>query len=184
MVIKKTRLAVMLFLSTSYAFAAAPKAPDTTKQPEPKVAMAENQESMGEKLSDANNQILLLQSKLKAAELKAQIATKNQELNRVGGVGENNPTVKSIEGMGHKLHATLVMDNGSKIMVGEGDSLPNGMTVKSINDNAIVLSKGKYTKRLILQSTAFGSSYQQNYMNSQSSGVATNVPLPPSMSMR
>lgn len=166
-------LAAVLILMSSQVFAATGNSASAVAVEDK--AESVNSQSIGQQLSDANNRILLLTAQLKAAELKAQIAEKNSELLK-NGVSSEDPSVQSIEGLSSRLSATLALSNGKKMRVSEGDTLPNGMKVKSISDHEVILSKGKITKRLPVMANT---GQPNGYSTQQPSPYGGPSPMPP-----
>ncbi len=108
-------------------------------------------------------QILQLQGEITARETNAD---KNA---RPGAPGD--PTVQSIEGVGDRMHATLLFENGSTIDIKGGDTLPNGMHVVSIQPNEVMVSANKRRSVRLAQTSA-------GAVSAASGGVQTSVALP------
>lgn len=79
---------------------------------------------------------------------QAEIASKQAEAARVARPAmAGDPTIRSVEGIGPTLYATLQLENGSTLDVKSGDVLPNGMRIVTIQANEVTVETGK--KRLI-----------------------------------
>ncbi len=92
----------------------------------------------------------VLKARAKKLEVQAQIATRQAELAKLTAPAVmGDPTVRSVEGIGRQVYATLQLENGSTLDVKVGDVLPNGMKIESISPNAVVVEKlGKRRFRL------------------------------------
>ena len=108
-------------------------------------------------------QILQLQGEISARETSADKSA------RPGAPGD--PTVQSIEGVGERMHATLLFENGSTIDIKNGDTLPNGMHVVSVQPNEVMVSANK-RRSVRLAQTSAGS------VSAASGAVQTTVTLP------
>lgn len=151
MVIKKLSVAIILAIINAQALASTSKPASGAVAEEVVVTVGEK--SIGEKLSEANNKILLLTAQLKAAELRSQIAEKNSGMLKASS-GADDISVQAIEGLGSRLYATIVFPGGKKTRVSAGDTLPNGVKIKSISDFEVVVAKGKVTRRLPVMANA------------------------------
>ncbi|MES2742991.1 MAG: type IV pilus biogenesis protein PilP [Pseudomonadota bacterium] len=119
-------------------------------------------QSTAEQLSQIENDTLVLKAQERQMAVKLQLANQQAELNaRHSDSGRaaaqpgrgGDPTIVSIEGIGEKLYATLMMANGASIEVQSGETLPNGMRVLSIRANE-VLVQGDKKQRIRLASGA------------------------------
>jgi type IV pilus biogenesis protein PilP len=69
-----------------------------------------------------------------------EIAARQAETDRVAQAPVvGNPVIRSIEGIGRTMYATLQTDSGSIIDVKVGDFLPNGAKVTSISTNEVIV---------------------------------------------
>lgn len=113
--------------------------------------------SASERLTEIEAETLVLKAREKQVEVQASILTKqndiimkralNNQLTNSGGIGD--PLVRSIEGIGKNMYATLQLSNGSVIEARAGDVLPNGMKVVSIQANEVIVeSRNKRRTRL------------------------------------
>lgn len=136
-------------------------------------------ETTAESLSKIEAETLVLKAQERQLSVRAQILQLQGEITareasadqnaRPGAPGD--PTVQSIEGVGDRLHATLLFENGSTIDVKGGDILPNGMHVVSIQPNEVMVSADK-RRRIRLAQTSVGT------VSAASGAVQTTVALP------
>jgi type IV pilus biogenesis protein PilP len=130
--------------------------PDTEKE---KAASDRShaEKSASDRLTQIETETLLLKAREKQIDVQASILTKQNEIvlkqamndqlthKSVGG----DPMVRSIEGIGKAMYATLQLGNGNLIEAKVGDVLPNGMKVVSIRPNEVtVQSRNKQHMRL------------------------------------
>ncbi len=115
-------------------------------------AGAATAQSTAEQLSQIENDTLVLKAQERQMAVKLQLANQQAELTaRQTDSGRaaaqpgrgGDPTIVSIEGIGDKLYATLMMTNGASIDVQSGDTLPNGMRVLSIRANEVLVQGDK-----------------------------------------
>lgn len=107
--------------------------------------------STADDLAQIEAEHVLLKARLRVLETRAQIAARRADIDRLTPAGQRStaPTVGSIEGLSGQLHATLVLDNGQQAEVRQGDVLPNGMRVVSIqSDGVVVLTSARKRMRL------------------------------------
>lgn len=136
-------------------------------------------ETTAESLTKIEAETLVLKARERQLAVKAQILQLQGEITareasadqnaRPGAPGD--PTVQSIEGIGDRLHATLLFENGSTIDVKAGDTLPNGMRVVSVQPNEVMVSADKRRKVRLAQ-TSVGA------VSAASGAVQTTVALP------
>jgi len=157
---KRTVILIAALLPASFVMAQAP-APAAAPAPAPAIAPApaapadlrvESVVIGKDEFTRMQREILLLKKRLEETELRAQITTKIKEIERLNApqaVPEANVIFKSMRQSvdGDRL-ATFVLDNGSSMLVREGDTLPNGMRVASIRSDGVVLRKGSVERRL------------------------------------
>lgn len=96
--------------------------------------------------------ILILKKRLEETDLKAQIASKVKDIERLNApqpVPEVNVIFKSMRQSvdGDRL-ASFQLADGSSLIAREGDMLPNGMRVASIRSDSVVLRKGSVERRI------------------------------------
>lgn len=156
--IPAVRVALFILLLTSAA-ARAETTAETLSKVEAETLILKAQERQ----LTVRAQILQLQGEISARESSAD---KNA---RPGAPGD--PTVQSIEGVGNRTHATLLFENGSTIDIKNGDTLPNGMHVVSIQPNEVMVSANK-RRSIRLAQTSAGS------VSAASGAVQTTVALP------
>jgi type IV pilus biogenesis protein PilP len=143
------------------------------------ISVPASAETTAESLSKIEAETLVLKAQERQLSVRAQILQLQGEITareasadqnaRPGAPGD--PTVQSIEGIGERLHATLLFENGSTIDIKGGDILPNGMHVVSILPNEVMVSADK-RRRVRLAQTSAGS------VSAASGAVQTSVALP------
>lgn len=107
--------------------------------------------SMADELAQIESEHVLLKAKLRVLETRAQMAARQGDIERLTPAGQRTkvPTVDGVEGLAGKLRATLTLDNGQQAEVRQGDALPNGMRVVSIqSDGVVVLTTARKRVRL------------------------------------
>lgn len=143
------------------------------------VSMPVHAETTAETLSKIEAETLVLKAQERQLSVRAQILQLQGEISaressadksaRPGAPGD--PTVQSIEGVGERMHATLLFDNGSTIDIKNGDTLPNGMHVVSIQPNEVMVSASKRRSVRLAQTSA-------GAVSAASGAVQTSVALP------
>ncbi|HEX6705200.1 MAG TPA: type IV pilus biogenesis protein PilP [Albitalea sp.] len=99
-------------------------------------------DSTAESLTRIEAETAVLKARARKMEVQAQIASKQAEIAKLTAPAvAGDPTVRSVEGMGSKLYATLQLENGTAMDVRAGDVLPNGMKVESIGPNEVIVRK-------------------------------------------
>jgi len=103
-------------------------------------------ESASDNLTRIEAETLLLKAREKQLDVQAKIVAKQNEiaakqaetdrLAQTAVVG--NPVIRSVEGIGRSMFATLQLDNGSIVDVQVGDHLSNGMRVVAIRPNEVI----------------------------------------------
>jgi type IV pilus biogenesis protein PilP len=112
---------------------------------------ATSAETASEKLTKIETETLLLKAREKQLDVKASIIAKQNEIVTKQQQGEKltqtavvgDPMIRSIEGIGKKMYATLQLANGNVVDAQIGDSLPNGMVVLSIKANEVIVENSK-----------------------------------------
>lgn len=143
------------------------------------ISVPASAETTAESLSKIEAETLVLKAQERQLSVRAQILQLQGEITAREASAEQNarpgapgdPTVQSIEGIGERLHATLLFENGSTIDIKGGDILPNGMHVVSILPNEVMVSADK-RRRVRLAQTSAGS------VSAASGAVQTSVALP------
>lgn len=102
-------------------------------------------------LARIENDTLLLKAEERQMAVRLQLAAQRsdlaqrhaqaRQLERPARAGD--PTVVAVEGIGGRMHATLMMDNGSQLEAATGDVLPNGMTLLSVRAGEVVVGRGR-----------------------------------------
>lgn len=110
-----------------------------------------------EEIAAINEEIILLQARLKKLEVEEKIAKQQLAIassERAADVARGNeikkdplvPVVRSTESYDGKTTAVLAYSSGETVSVKEGTSIPGGWVVASIKVNEVVLKKdGKST---------------------------------------
>jgi type IV pilus biogenesis protein PilP len=117
------------------------------------LALAESAiaEGAAEEIVRINEEIAVMSAKLSALEVRAKIAGKEQEISKLNttsiGAPSELPVVRSIEGAGGRIFATLATGGGTTRTVVKGDSVGE-WTVDKIDVNAVTLRRGKENIRL------------------------------------
>jgi type IV pilus biogenesis protein PilP len=108
--------------------------------------------STADELAELEAENVLLKARLRMLETRAQMAARRADIERLSPgdkEGGAMPTVIGIDGLGNKLQATVMMDNGYLSDVKAGHTLPNGMKVVSIGvDGVTVQASGGKRLRL------------------------------------
>ncbi len=94
-----------------------------------------------EELSRLQSETILLQAKLKQAELRSELSARNSP--KRSAEVEPLPVVQAVYGAGNKRYATLLYDSGMTLDANANDLIPGGFTVTSISVDQVLLSKGK-----------------------------------------
>src|SRR4051794_31852107 len=104
-------------------------------------------ESTSEALTRIEAETLLLKAREKQLEVQANIVNKENEIASKQGTNNliansavpGDPMVRSVEGLGKAMFATLQLHDGGMIDVQRGDRLPNGMQVISIAPSEVIV---------------------------------------------
>jgi type IV pilus biogenesis protein PilP len=145
-------------------------------------------ESTFEELAKLEAGTLVLKAQQKQLEVQAQIVAKRGEIaskqaendRLIRNPSAGDPQVRSIEGIGKTVYATLELGNGSMVDVKAGDRLPNGMKVVSVRPNEVVVESGK--NRLIRLASGLSAATPSN--PAYQGGALGLPPLPPMMQSR
>ena len=137
-------------------------------------------ESTASDLERIEAETLLLKARQKKIEVEAQIAAKENEIasKRATQVmyartaSSMDPVVRSIEGIGKSIYATLQFENGGLVDVKAGDRLQNGMRVVSVQANEVIVETAKRQRIRLLTSAGGAHSYGSGY-------AGATPPLPP-----
>ncbi len=110
--------------------------------------------SIQEQLQHINENIALLNAKRQELELRAQVASKQVEIDRITNVDTGNidrtrhPVVQAIEGADGKMVATLAFGSGTQQNVRQGDKIPGGWQVNKIAVESVYITRGNDKVRL------------------------------------
>jgi type IV pilus biogenesis protein PilP len=103
-----------------------------------------------DELTHLQEQTMLLKAQLKRLDAQAQVDAREAALNHltVAGNGLNDVRVVAVEGLGQSYSATLRVANSNEFDVHEGDVLPNGGRVESIQADAVYVltAAGKHVR--------------------------------------
>ena len=109
-----------------------------------------------EKLSRIEGETLLLKARERQLDVQGSILMKQNQIAAIQAAtsalthapGAGDPQVRSVEGVGRAVFATLQLGDGGVIEVQPGDMLPKGMQVVSIAPGNVIVRKGKPRVRL------------------------------------
>ena len=109
-----------------------------------------------EKLSRIEGETLLLKARERQLDVQGAILMKQNQIATIQAAttalthapGAGDPQVRSVEGVGHAVFATLQLGDGCVIEVQPGDMLPKGMQVVSIAPGNVIVRKGRQRVRL------------------------------------
>lgn len=110
-------------------------------------------ENVAEQIKQTNENVAVLSARLAEMEVRAKIAAKQQEIDRLGGQTAASPSdqplpvVRSIEGANGRMQAVLATGGGATQMVVKGDQIGE-WTINKIDVNSVFLAKGKQIVRL------------------------------------
>ena len=109
-----------------------------------------------EKLSRIEGETLLLKARERQLDVQGSILMKQNQIATIQAAtaalthapGASDPQVRSVEGIGRAVFATLQLGDGTVIEVQPGDMLPKGMQVVSIAPGNVIVRKGGQRVRL------------------------------------
>jgi type IV pilus biogenesis protein PilP len=137
--------------------------------------------STADDLAQIEAEHAVLKARLRVLETRAQMAARQAEIDRhVPAAGRSTaPSVSSIEGVSGKLRATVLLDNGQVAEVVEGDTLPNGQRVLSIQSDGVVV-QGPDKKRVRLKPAGDAGSRDPAFTVATEGGTppADKLPVP------
>jgi type IV pilus biogenesis protein PilP len=126
-------------------------------------AGAASADSIADNLTRIESETLLLKAREKQLEAQSNVLSKETELSVKQTVADvlshtaftGNPVIRSIEGIGRSMFATLQLHNGNLVDVQPGDTLSNGIKIISIRPNEVIAETPKKQRvRLASASTA------------------------------
>lgn len=141
-------------------------------------------ETASEQLTRIEAETLLLKAREKQLEVQAnivarqnEIATKRQLTDQLAQTAvAGDPVVRSIEGIGKVMYATVQLADGNLVDARVGDVLPNGMKVASIKPHEVIVENRKKRRvRLMNGTQAFNVA---TAFNPAYPSPAVNIPLP------
>lgn len=143
-------------------------------------------DSTAESLTKIEAETLVLKARERQLDVQSQIISKQNEIaSKQAAAGHlermtsmattSDPVVRSIEGVGKALYATLMLNNGATVDATIGDTLPNGMRVVSIQSNAVIVETQKRKRVRLSTSSVSAVPYQAPFPN----GMPAVPPPPP-----
>ena len=112
-----------------------------------------------EEIARINESIVVLNAKNAELEVRKQIAIRQSELEKLGGLSkiasseeEILPVVKGIEGIDGKLFATLIYERGIEQTVKAGEKIRGNWTVTGIDVRSVTIKRGEKQVRLVFGS--------------------------------
>ncbi|MBJ7311954.1 type IV pilus biogenesis protein PilP [Rugamonas sp. CCM 8940] len=145
-------------------------------------------ETAADRLTRIEAETLVLKAREKQLDVQVNIMSKQndivakQQLNElmVQNAVMGDPVIRSIEGIGKTLYATLQLNNGTMVDAQVGEVLSNGMKVVSIRANEVIVQTGKKRRIRLAATVNTPATFNPNF---PSAGVPLPPPLPLSMSM-
>jgi type IV pilus biogenesis protein PilP len=109
-----------------------------------------------EKLSQIEGETLLLKARERQLDVQGSILMKQNQIATIQAATNalthaplaGDPQVRSVEGVGRKVVATLQLGDGGVVEVQAGDMLPKGMQVLLIAPGNVIVRKGRQRVRL------------------------------------
>jgi type IV pilus biogenesis protein PilP len=113
--------------------------------------------SAASEIAKINESIAVLMAKKQELQLRAEVAAKQSEVDRMSGSGgiydssDKNvlPVIQGIEGANGKLFATLAFGSGTQQTVKTGDQVHGGWIVQSIDVNSVTIARNGHPVRLL-----------------------------------
>ncbi|SFL98480.1 type IV pilus biogenesis protein PilP [Rugamonas rubra] len=145
-------------------------------------------ETAADRLTRIEAETLVLKAREKQLEVQVNIMSKQndivakQQLNEmmVQNAVLGDPVIRSIEGIGKTLYATLELNNGTQVDAQVGEVLSNGMKVVSIRSNEVIVQTGKKRRVRLAANARPPATFNPNF---PSAGVPLPPPLPMSLPM-
>jgi len=132
-------------------------------------------------LSRLQDETMLLKAQLKKLDAQSQIAERSAQLNHMGESTDHNEVkVHAIEGVGEHLYATVSTHDNDELEVKVGDTLPGGLHIVSIKNNAVYAQQANGTHVLLplTMTSNSGDSLAQAGWRAQSGGIPPLPSLP------
>ena len=109
-----------------------------------------------ERLSQIEGETLLLKARERQLDVQGSILMKQNQIATIQAATTalthapvaNDPQVRSVEGVGRAVFATLQLGDGAVVDVRAGDMLSKGMQVVSIAPGNVIVRKGRQRVRL------------------------------------
>ncbi|RJF96860.1 type IV pilus biogenesis protein PilP [Noviherbaspirillum cavernae] len=140
-------------------------------------------ESASDSLTRIEAETLVLKAREKQLDVQASIIAKQNDIAAKQVVHDQltqpsvagDPVIRSIEGIGRKMFATLQMGNGTIVDAQAGDVLANGMRVVSISQSEVIVQSGKKKRTRLAAYSSTPTAFNPSYPNA---GVSLPPPLP------
>lgn len=120
-------------------------------------------DTVSDSLTKIESETLILKAREKQLEAQSNVLAKQTEITVKQTVSDllthisvnGHPVIRSIEGIGRTLYATVQLNNGNIVDVQAGDILSNGMKIVSIRPNEVIAETTKKQRvRLAAASSA------------------------------
>jgi type IV pilus biogenesis protein PilP len=132
-------------------------------------------------LSRLQDETMVLKAQLKKLDAQSQIAERSAQLNHLGDSADHNEVkVHAIEGVGAHLYATVSTHDNDELEVRVGDTLPGGLRIVSIKNNAVDTQQanGAHVLLPLTMTSSSGDSLAQTGWRAQTNGVPPLPSLP------
>ena len=142
---------------------------------------------VSDNLTRIESETLILKAREKQLEAQSNVLAKQTEITVKQHISDliahaavaGHPVVRSIEGIGRTLYATVQLDDGSNVEVQTGDTLSNGMKIVSIRPNEVIAETAKKQRiRLAAAPVAPAAPVAQNPAGYPAAGQATPAMIP------
>ena len=139
-------------------------------------------QSTAEEITAITERVHILNAQKAEMDLRAQIAARQQELDRYNGLGrfepnedQTIPMVKTIEGSDGKMLATIAYVSGNEETIRVGDVIKGKWKVTHIDIRSVHLQRGKDKTRLYLSRAPMTPTAQRH----NTSAPVQNIPKLP-----
>lgn len=151
---------LVFFAATTLAASAFAADPASAPAPVAEAAPQQQEASgVSREIATINEQILLLQARLKKIQVEEQISKKVSEdatNRRMAYVAENSekreeivPVIRSIEGFAGKMTVQLAFSGGQTVVASKGSKIPGGWTVSEVRHDSVSLKRQGETRQLM-----------------------------------
>lgn len=142
-------------------------------------------ETASESLTRIETETLLLKAREKQLDVQAKIIAKQSEIasrqaetDRIAQIAVvGHPVIRSVEGIGNAMYATLQLNNGNIVEVQPGDMLSNGMRVVSIRPNEVIAEDTKKQRIRLAGASQVPGAFNPSFP-SPSVGLPPPLPMP------